>query len=242
MSRRVLVVDDDRSMVRTLSDVLRHKGFEVTAAYSGLEAVDASSAAQFDIVLMDVKMPGMDGVTAYKVMKSQRPDVRVVLMTAYAAQEMLAEAEREGVLRVMPKPVDIASLLTVLAENSSRQRPLLLVDSDATFLKSLAEVLRLKGFDIAQASTLDEATRLLTERKPAAVLLHMHVGAIGVAEAVAAVRKVRPDAALIVYSGQQGAQVEVQSAVPPESVHAFLQKPFAVEQLTGVLDGIGAGS
>jgi DNA-binding NtrC family response regulator len=242
MARRVLVVDDDRAMVRTLSDVLRHKGFDVTAAYSGLEAVDASGAAQFDIVLMDVKMPGMDGVTAYKVMKSQRPDVRVVLMTAYAAQEMLAEAEREGVLRVMPKPVDIASLLSVLATNITKQRPILLVDSDASFLKSLAEVLRMKGFDIAQASTLNEATQLLSERRPSAVLLHMHVGAAGVVEAVAAVRKVEPDAALIVYSGQQGAEIEVQSTVPHASVHAFLQKPFAVEQLTGVLDGIGAGS
>ena len=51
---------------------------------------------------------------------------------------------------------------------------------------------------------------------------------------------VKPDAALIVYSGQQGAQTEVRQALPAEWIHAFLQKPFAVEQLTGVLDGIGA--
>ena len=60
--KRVLVVDDDRNMVKTLSDVLAFKGWEVGNAFSGEEAVNAAARTSYDVVLMDVKMPGMDGV------------------------------------------------------------------------------------------------------------------------------------------------------------------------------------
>src|SRR5258708_13677781 len=84
MNRRVLVVDDDRFMVRTLSDVLRLRGWEVGRAHSGAEAVELVSGRAFDVVLMDVKMPGMDGVAAFKAMSAFIPDIRVLLMTAYS--------------------------------------------------------------------------------------------------------------------------------------------------------------
>src|SRR5437762_9371839 len=139
MMRRALVVDDDKSMVKTLSDVLRVKGWEVETASSGAAAVNAVAKNDFDVVLMDFKMPGMDGVTAFKAIKHVRPTLRVILMSAYLAQDVLEEAEREGVLRVMSKPLDIGALLMVLTQSLSRQRPILLIDSDHVFLRSLAE-------------------------------------------------------------------------------------------------------
>lgn len=241
MTRRALVVDDDRTMVRTLTDVLRLKGWYVACAYDGVEAVQAAKDETFDVVIMDVRMPMMDGVSAFKAMKKARPDTRVVLMTAYAAQELIAEAERGGVLRVMPKPVDVASLLSLLTASLSRQKPILLVDSDLMFLKSMSEVLRLRGFETVLASTLDEATAAIDARRPAAVLLHLHIGAANPRELLTAVHDASPAVALIVYSGKPGAEAEIEDALPAEWVHAFLQKPFAIDQITGVLDGIASG-
>jgi len=238
-AKRALVVDDDRSMVRTLTDVLKLKGWEVANAYSGTEAVEAVTHGSFSVVLMDVRMPGMDGVSAFKVMKQRRPDLRVVLMTAYAAQDLLADAEREGVLRVMPKPVDVSALLSLLTASLSRQRPILLVDHDAAFLLSLNEVLRLRGFNTEVAEDLDQATKLMNDRRPAAVLLHLNLGKRSPREVVTVVHEKGPASALIVYSGQPDAQDAV-GAVPSEWIRAFLQKPFAVDQVTRVLDGISA--
>lgn len=238
MSRRVLVVDDDRSMVRTLADVLRLTGWEVATAYTGAAAVELAATQSFDVVLMDVKMPGMDGVTAFRSMKSAQPGVRVVLMTAYAARDVLAEAELEGVMRVVSKPVDVASLLTLLTSVLSRRRPVLLIDNDVAFLNTLAEILRLRGYDTVVALSLEEATRLIAEREPAAVLLHMHLPSATAREAVSAVHAVVHGAALILYSGQPGALEEVVEAIPAEWVHAYLQKPFAIEQVTGALSAI----
>jgi DNA-binding NtrC family response regulator len=238
--RRVLVVDDDPFMVKTLTDVLRLSGWDVDSASSGPEAIDVVSKREFDAVLMDVKMPGMDGVTALKVMKARRPNARVFLMTAYAAHELLAEAEREGVARILPKPVNVPVLLGLLTRSVDAQRPVLVVDTDAAFLKTLADVLTLRGFSTVTARSLDEAMRLVSEEHPRAVLLHIHLGAIQPEDAITAVHEAGPSSSLIVYSGQPQGEESIPRALPREWIHAYLQKPFAVEHITGVLDEISA--
>jgi CheY-like chemotaxis protein len=119
MSRRVLVVDDDRQMVKTIRAILDHRGFESIPAYSGEEAVAAVAAAPpaatpFGAVLMDVRMPGMDGVEASLKMRAAHPDMPVILMTAYAAQEILAQARTAGVVAIMPKPLAWPKLMAHL--------------------------------------------------------------------------------------------------------------------------------
>ena len=115
MTARVLVVDDDRAMVRTLCDILRLRGWECDGAYSGEEAVTAvCGGTTYSSVLMDIKMPGMDGVEAFKTMKGCSPEVRVMLMTAHTSDDTRAEAEREGAYRVLTKPVDFGDLLALL--------------------------------------------------------------------------------------------------------------------------------
>ena len=235
---RVLVVDDDPVMVRTLTDVLRLSGWDVDSASSGLDAIAAVGEQEFDAILMDVKMPGVDGVTALKAMKARRPDARVFLMTAYAAHELLAEAEREGVARILAKPLNVHALLGLLTRSVVAQRPVLVVDTDATFLQTLAEVLKLRGFPTVTARTLDQAISLMSDEHPRAVLLHMHLGAIQPEDAITAVHEAGPASSLILYSGQPHGEDGIPRELPREWIHAYLQKPFAVEHITGVLDAI----
>jgi DNA-binding NtrC family response regulator len=238
--RRVLVVDDDPFMVKTLTDVLRLSGWEVDTASSGLQAVDAVAARPFDAILMDVKMPDMDGVAAFKVMKARRPDATVFLMTAYAAHELLAEAEREGVNRILSKPVNVHLLLELLTRSVAAQRPVLVVDTDAAFLETLADVLALQGFPTVTARTLNEAVDLMSGEQPRAVLLHLHLGMIPPEDAILAVHVAGPGSSLIIYSGQPDGADSIPLELPREWIHAYLQKPFAVEHIAEVLDAISA--
>ena len=115
MKRRILVVDDDRQMVKTIRAILDQRGFDSQAAYSGEEAVVAAAVEPpFGAVLMDVRMPGMNGVEATLQMHAVRPDMPVILMTAYAAQEILAQARRAGVAAIMPKPLPWPKLMAHL--------------------------------------------------------------------------------------------------------------------------------
>ena len=241
MMGRALVVDDDTTMVRTLSDVLRLRGWDVRAVHSGDAAVQAARDADFDVVLMDVKLPGMDGVDAFKAMKAERPVIRVVLMTAYAEQARLDEAEQHGVAQVLAKPVNIAALLSLLDEQFSQHRSLLVVDHDGTFLRTLRDVLAAKGYDVATATDVPDAVQLMDRAEPIAVMLHVPAGAESARDAVAAVHRHDPDVALILYSGEADAPPAVRDALNDGWAHAFLRKPFAIDQLTEVLDDIRAG-
>lgn len=114
MMKRVLIVDDDRQMVRTLSDVVRLHGWEAHGAYSGEEAVSSVEAQPFAIVLMDVRMDGMSGVDTLRAMKRLRPGIHVILMTAHTPGDVIADAEREGARHVLRKPVPLPALVEML--------------------------------------------------------------------------------------------------------------------------------
>ena len=113
-ARRVLVVDDDRGMVRTLCDVLALHGWSPIAAFDGREALERWRAEPVDIVVMDVSMPKLDGVAALQLMRREQPGTLVVLITALAEEPVREAARREGALRVLPKPIDLRQLIGVL--------------------------------------------------------------------------------------------------------------------------------
>ena len=239
MPRRALVVDDDRMLAQTLGEILELKGWKVSVANSGMDAVNIAARERFDVVLMDIKMPGMDGVDAFKAMKASHPDIRVVLMTAYAAEDRIGEAQREGVLRVLSKPVDVTSLLQLIA-NGMGSSPVLLIDQDAKFLEDLKAALQRRGLDVVSAQNLEHATTVMKEQRSVAVLLHMHIDSDNVREAVLAVRRGSPSLAFILHSGDPSTAKLIDQALPPEWVHAYVQKPFDVDQVTGVLDAISS--
>jgi CheY-like chemotaxis protein len=113
-SQQLLVVDDDRLLVRTLTDILHLKGYQAEGAHSGEAAIIAVEHRPYDIVLMDIRMPGLSGVEALRAIRHCSPQTRVVLMTAYIDDGLAAEAEGEGVVRVLPKPVNVGEVLTLL--------------------------------------------------------------------------------------------------------------------------------
>ena len=111
---QVLVVDDDRHMVKTLCDILRHKGYEPIPAYSGEEAVAGVTAKVPDCVLMDIGMPGLDGVETLTAIRVRAPGVPVVLMSAYVTATREIEARHQGIEALLTKPVNIQQILGFL--------------------------------------------------------------------------------------------------------------------------------
>ena len=111
----ILVVDDNPSMAKTLADILGAKGFEVCAAYSGTEALEMFKDRPFDILLTDVKMPDMNGVTLFRQTRQTHPKLVTILMTAYAADEIIQQGIAEGIKTVLTKPLDIEFLISLFS-------------------------------------------------------------------------------------------------------------------------------
>jgi len=236
VNRSILVVDDDRQMVRTLRDVLELSGWRTAGAHDGPSAIDALDKADYDAVLMDIKMPGMNGVEALKAIKRSRPGARVILMTAFSAPELVQQAEREGALRVLPKPVMLAPLLDLLHASLHRADSVMVVDDDPAFLGSLTDLLKSQGYSVIAARSCDAAIEAMHRQTPAAVLLHLTLGSRAPKDCLLAIRRVSPNVALILYSGQPSMLDDTPEEIPPSWVHARLQKPFQVDELKALLD------
>ena len=111
----ILVVDDNPSMTKTMADILAVKGFTVHAAFSGAEALEILRTQHIDILLTDVIMPDMNGVALYRETRKTHPKLVTILMTAYAADEIIEQGLAEGIKTVLTKPLDIDFLLSLFS-------------------------------------------------------------------------------------------------------------------------------
>jgi DNA-binding NtrC family response regulator len=108
MIKRILVVDDEEAIVDAAKTALEVYGYTVTTAYSGTEAL--SKLENVDLVILDIKMPGMDGIETLKRIKMKKPALPVVMITAYATVDTAIEAMKQGASDYVRKPFDIGEL------------------------------------------------------------------------------------------------------------------------------------
>ncbi|MGD0752821.1 MAG: response regulator [Anaerolineales bacterium] len=117
----ILIVDDNRSMADALVDILVLKDFETFVASSGAEALQILHDHPIDVLLTDVIMAEMDGVTLYRQTRQAYPQLITILMTAYAADELIQQGMAEGIKTVLTKPVDIDFLILLLSSYKRRK-------------------------------------------------------------------------------------------------------------------------
>jgi len=112
----VLVVDDNEEFCQSIANILKLKGYEVVTAYDGFKALELVKKGGFDLALIDVRMPAMDGVETFKRFKEVAPDTPVIMVTAYAAEDLIREALREGVYGFLEKPLDFDEFFRLVAQ------------------------------------------------------------------------------------------------------------------------------
>ena len=111
---KVLIVDDNEKFCNNMADILEFKGYEVKGVYSGYQAIEAVNNQKYDIALLDIKMPGMDGVETLKILKSIDPDLNIIMITAFSDDVMGIDEITIPNLKTMQKPMDIDKLCWML--------------------------------------------------------------------------------------------------------------------------------
>jgi DNA-binding response OmpR family regulator len=112
----VLVVDDDQDHAESIADILLMQGHDVDVAHSGEEAIERFPGADFDLALLDIKLPGMNGVDTFFAFRKARPAAQVMLMTGFAPEQPISRAVEAGALGVLKKPFSVGNLLTALQQ------------------------------------------------------------------------------------------------------------------------------
>jgi two-component system response regulator HydG len=114
MKNNILVVDDIKSIRLTLGGILGDEGYNVVLAENGYQAIEAAKRTPFDLVFMDIKMPGINGVQTFREIKKINPEAVVVMMTAYSVEGLVKQALVEGAYAVVYKPFDIDDIVSVI--------------------------------------------------------------------------------------------------------------------------------
>jgi CheY-like chemotaxis protein len=161
----ILIVDDNISLCKTMSFVLERKGYSVTTSKDGPEAIERVKERSFDVIFMDIKMPLMDGVEAYKKIKKIRPEAAVVMMTAYSVEDLVQEALREGAYGIIYKPLDIEKVVALIEEvrETNRGALVLVVDDHPETCITLKNILTKKGYEVGIANTGEGAITMARE-------------------------------------------------------------------------------
>jgi two-component system response regulator (stage 0 sporulation protein F) len=107
MKDKILIVDDQFGIRILLNEVFSKEGYQTFQAANGIQALDIVTKHDPDLVLLDMKIPGMDGIEILKRMKVIDPDIRVIIMTAYGELDMIQEARNLGAITHFAKPFDI---------------------------------------------------------------------------------------------------------------------------------------
>ena len=111
---RILIVEDESVTRETLGKILKEEGYDVITTEDGFKAIEKVNEVPFNFVLMDIKLPGMNGVEALKVIKKINPAIKVVMITAYPVQGLIKEALQEGAYTCIYKPFEVQDILNII--------------------------------------------------------------------------------------------------------------------------------
>jgi DNA-binding NtrC family response regulator len=139
---RVLLVDDEPDFTEVLAERMNARGLKVEICSSGPEALECAAQKVYDAVILDLAMPGMDGLQTLRRLLAGNPDLQVILLTGRATLEHGLEAMRTGAMEFFEKPPDIEKLIEKVTEARSRRERL----SEERMEKTLQDLLRTKGW------------------------------------------------------------------------------------------------
>ncbi len=233
-SPSILVVDDEADTCRNLSDILIDLGYDVDTAFDGFAALELVRKKCYDIALLDLKMPGMDGLTLYRELRNICAETVAIVVTAYASKATAEEALAAGAWQVLPKPVDFPRLMT-LVEEALGQPLVLIVDDDHDLCANLWDLLRERDYRVAVAHDEAAASRLLAEYDFRVVLIDMKLPRGDGQSVFQRVRQTNPQARTVVITGHRVEMDPIIQRVVAEGADAVCYKPFDVPRLLSTL-------
>lgn len=146
---RLLIVDDETRFLQAIAQRLSKRGFDVRTADNGKDAVDLARKEKFDIALLDLKMPGMDGGELLRILKEEHRFLEAIILTGHGSLESAVELTKLGAFSYLPKPYELDKLVEVLRE---------------------AYEARLRKKFASEQAKLDEISAMATGQSPLAIL------------------------------------------------------------------------
>lgn len=225
---KILVVDDDSALLMTLVANLEEEGFSVEGAADGEEALQLVTANTYDLVLSDIRMPGMNGVELFHRIKALNRNIPVVLMTAFAMENHVQDAILGGVFAVLSKPFDLDSVFGTLRRASGKPT-VLVVNGPNQDAKSIASGLASAGLRAQDVQSVEAGVAALVASPIDVCVVDQGPDPAALEAAIQELRRNEPTVTFIVLSGQ--AEPEMMTRVTDKHAVSFVQRPFDLRDL-----------
>ena len=232
----ILVVDDIRSMRVTLGGILEDKGHNVVMVENGYQAIEAVKKTLFDVIFIDIKMPGINGVQTFREIKRIDRKAVVIMMTAYSVEDLLKEALEEGAYATVYKPFDVDKIIAIIEEVLHEKTLILVVDDKFSDRETLKTILEDKGYRVATAKDGTEAIEMVKSKHYDIIFLDVILPGMDGVETFERVKRIDPEVTVIMMTGYTEEDL-VRKAVS-EGAYTCIYKPFNMEKLIELVEGI----
>ncbi len=221
----ILVVDDNQDLLETFAMILKRRGYYVQTANDGVSAISKFKEQNFDVTLMDIVMPEMNGVDAFKKIKEIQPEAPIILMTAYSDEDLIQNAKNEGARRIIHKPIHIDQLIDLINETAGNE-PILIVDDDADICDTLTQILEVQGYEVLSAKSGEEAVMMTKGTSFQIAFIDVKLPKIDGLETLLRLKEINPDIIVIMMTGFRNEVKEALDKAQAASAITCLYKPF----------------
>lgn len=234
----ILIVDDEANFRNTLAKILEKKGFVTTIAEDGPHAIELVKEKSFGIILMDVKMPVMSGIEAYKIIKQIRPSVTVIFMTAFSVADLVKDVINEGAYAMLSKPIDIDAVVNMI--NKSKGGALItIVDDNPDIGTMIQSALGKNGYTTTTCLTGEDAIALAKDRPRNNIfIIDLKLPVLNGLETYLEIKKIDPDAVAVMMTGYRHEMDELVRMALKEGAYSCLFKPFEMDTVVQVIENI----
>lgn len=250
-SIRVLLVDDETDFLDSTAKALKRRGISVTTATNGFEALKVAKQEPFDVGVLDVKMPLMDGHRLYYALRVEVPEMQFIILTGHGDMQKAFQLGKKGLSTYLAKPVEIDELVLAIqhayaaatkppsVESTSRDASepipirVLLVDDEAAFLASAASVLTRRGIDVFTAQSGQEALDFMDEQRVDVAVVDVKMPGIGGIDLLGRMKQAHPEIEVVLLTGHGNVSLAVSSM--KKGAFDYLTKPQDMDEFVRII-------
>ncbi|MCB4792811.1 MAG: response regulator [Elusimicrobia bacterium] len=241
MNNKVLIIDDEQGIRDLLKFLLQPKGFIVSDACGGIEGIEIFKKEVFDIVILDIHMPNMNGMEVLKVIKQIKPEQIVIITSSSSDSDFKLESEstKLGVYTCLYKPFNTEEIIKIMQEALSKRKKNMLIKNDVKVLiiddeqgirDMISYALQKEGYTVKTAQNGKEGIQKVDEQEIDIVITDIKMPGIDGIEVLEKIKEIKPEIEVIVATGYGTMETAIESL--RKGAYDYINKPFNINELS----------